>query len=401
MSKSIFGRFKKEDKPIETQHYPQEDRIFWVKTLQKIAIPVLSNLKNDSLKKNIPDECISSQRIRSPSFEAFARLFCGIAPWLELGPDETSEGKIRENYRDLTLKGLNNLVSSDKEDYVLFHEIKQSLVEAAFLAQGLLRAKNQIWFNLSLETQSKIIKELKGTRKTPPYENNWLLFTSIIEAALLEFTGECDFNRLIYGVNKFKNEWYKGDGLYSDGVNFRFDYYNSLVIHPMLIDILKVMRKYGFDEEDFLELELKRASRYSAELERLISPEGTYPVIGRSISYRTGVFHSLAQSSLMKILPKNIDPAQIRSAFTLIIKKQFEDDQNFDKKGWLSVGFNGKQLDISEDYINTGSLYLCSTIFLPLGLPIDDPFWSKPYSEWTNLKAWNGKPVDADKFIDF
>ena len=59
----------------------------------------------------------------------------------------------------------------------------------------------------------------------------------------------------------------------------------------------------------------------------------------------------------------------------------------------------GKQLKISESYINTGSVYLCSAILLPLGLPATDPFWSDSYSEWTNLKAWNGKDVKADKAI--
>lgn len=402
MKKSIFGRFKKEEeKPIEKEYIPLDDRVLWVNALEKIATPVLTNLKNSSLKKNIPNESIPSERERFPSFEAFSRLFCGMAPWLELGPDETSEGKIREKFIKLTLKSLDNIVTPSNKDYILFHDIKQCLVDSAFLAQGLLRSKNEIWFNLSLKTQSKIIKELKGTRKIDPYDNNWLLFTSIIEATLLEFTGECDESRLKYGVDKFKNQWYVGDGLYKDGENFSFDYYNSLVIHPMLIDILMVMEKYDLDEDNFLDLEFKRASRHSAELERLISPEGTYPVIGRSISYRTGVFHLLAQSSLMDTLPKTIKPSQVRSAFSAILKKQFEGDQNFDKEGWLAVGLNGSQLDISESYINTGSLYLCSTIFLPLGLSPNDPFWSEPFSEWTNLKAWNGNEVKSDIFIDF
>ena len=169
----------------------------------------------------------------------------------------------------------------------------------------------------------------------------------------------------------------------------------------MLIDILIVMKKYNIEDNGFLDTELKRASRYATELERMISPEGTYPVIGMSMTYRTGVFHLLSQVVLLKILPKNIKPAQVRSALTKVITNQFEGDQNFDNNGWLKVGFNGSQIDISESNINTGSLYLCSTIFLPLGLSFNDPFWSDPFTEWTNLKVWKGHEVDSDRFIDF
>lgn len=33
---------------------------------------------------------------------------------------------------------------------------------------------------------------------------------------------------------------------------------------------------------------------------------------------------------------------------------------------------------LGESYISTGSLYLASTVLLPLGLPPADPFWSAP-----------------------
>ena len=53
MSK-FFGRFKKEEIPVMEEQVPVwEDRIFWVETLQKIALPVLMNLKKDSLRKNM------------------------------------------------------------------------------------------------------------------------------------------------------------------------------------------------------------------------------------------------------------------------------------------------------------------------------------------------------------
>ena len=71
----------------------------------------------------------------------------------------------------------------------------------------------------------------------------------------------------------------------------------------------------------------------------------------------------------------------------------------FDPNGWLRIGYTGSQIRMSEDYINTGSLYLCTAALLPLGLPADDPFWAAPARDWTAKKAWNGEDVGADHAI--
>ena len=404
MSNSIFGRFKKnnDNEPmIEETHSVWEDRALWVSVLEKIAYPVLSNLKKGTLKKNMPIEALTSDRQKFTHLAAFGRLFSGIAPWLDLSIDGTEEGRIREKYLGLTLRAIENVVSPNSEDYMSFAEPKDSLTNAAFFAQGLLRSQNQVWLNLPIDIQARIIEELKKTRLIAPFENHSLLFTSIIEAALLEFTGECDMERLQYGIFKFWDDWYLGDSFYGDGPEFKDSYIKSMMIHPFMNDVLIVIRKYDIKGNDFLNKQLMRSSRLSSKMERCISPEGTYPLIGEGITGRTGIFHSLAQASLLKILPKNIHPAQIRCALTKVLETQFRGPQNFTSEGWLAVGLNGYQIELAEKNIDTGSLYVCSEIFLPLGLHYSDPFWADPFTEWTSLKAWNGHPVERDQSIDF
>lgn len=252
-----------------------------------------------------------------------------------------------------------------------------------------------------MHIQARIIRELKNTRIIAPYENHWLLYTAMIEATLLEFTGECDKERLVYGVHKFRDEFYVGDAIYSDGEDYEVGYYNSLIIHPMLNDILTVMRKYGLQDGEFLDIQLMRSSRLASQLERVISPEGTYPLLGKSLSYRCGIFHLLSQASLLKILPRNINPTQVRAALTKVLKVQFEDNNNFNPDGWLIAGLNGSQTDICEDNVNTGSLYTCCAVFLPLGLPYNDPFWTSKSTEWSTLKAWKGQQIEQDQPINF
>ncbi|MDL2281910.1 DUF2264 domain-containing protein [Parabacteroides sp. OttesenSCG-928-G06] len=376
-----------------------EDRAFWVETMVKIADPVLTNLSEGTLKKNMPFESLSNDPLRKEVsyLEAVGRLLCGMAPWLELGPDNTPEGKLRTKYINLAVKGLKNAVNPNSPDYLTFgNRHTQPLVDAAFLAEGFLRAPKQLWGNLDAEAKEWMITELKRSRTIKAHENNWLLFASTVEAALLEFTGECDMERLTYGVKRFREDWYKGDAWYGDGPAFRMDYYNSFVIHPMLTDVLVIMDKHGLDKEGFLAVELRRLARFAQQQERFISPEGTYPIVGRSIVYRSGAFHAMAQASLMEILPAKVSPAQVRCGLTAVIRNLFKSPKNFDSEGWLKVGVTGEQINMSESYINTGSVYLCSMGLLALGLPVENPFWSAPYEEWTNLKAWNGVDVGAD-----
>jgi hypothetical protein len=378
------------------------DRDCWVETMTRIASPVLENLAAGTLKANMPFESLSTDPLRKEVsyLEAFGRTVCGIAPWLELGPDETPEGQLRAKYIELTVRALQQAVDPESPDHLVFdNRHTQPLVDAAFLAEGILRAPVQIWGRLDSVTKERLIYEWKVSRSIKPFESNWLLFASIIEAALLEFTGECDFERLYDGVIRFRDAWYKGDAWYGDGRDFHLDYYNSLVIHPMLTEVLQFLDNHHLPAADFLPEQQQRIGRFAAQLERMVSPEGTYPVIGRSIAYRFGSFHALSDAALLHLLPEDVDPAQVRCALTAVIRRQAVAPGTFDENGWLKVGFAGSQLRMGEEYINTGSVYLCMAVFLPLGLPDTDPFWSRPDADWTSRKAWNGVDVGADHAI--
>ena len=379
----------------------QEDRKTFISHLTKIADPVLTNLSQDKLKENMPVETAPNaygDRDKVTYLEAFGRLVSGMAPWLELGPDDTEEGKLREKYILLVHQSLKNATDPNAKDFMNFTEGGQPLVDAAFLAQGLLRAPTQLWDRLDSQTKKNTIEALKSSRSITPYYSNWLLFTAMVEAALTKFDGEGDQVRIAYALNKHK-EWYLGDGVYGDGPDFHFDYYNSFVIQPMILDVTKTLLEVGKGNKGEFELFLKRARRYAAIQERLISPEGTYPVIGRSMAYRFGAFQALSQIALWEELPKEIAPSQVRGALMAIVDKHMQSDSMFDQNGWLKLGFHGNQPELAEPYISTGSLYLCSQAFLVLGLPASSDFWAMPNEEWSQQKIWGGKKAVIDKAL--
>ena len=382
----------------EKVNTPQQDRELWVEYLLKVADPVIRNTAEGTLKVNMPYEAHADKDTRPFSYlEAFGRTICGFAPWIE--SDEDDKG-LKEEYRELARKALANAVDPQSPDYMEFSYKRQPLVDAAYLAQGMLRAPVQLWEKSSQEVKDNLIAALKLTRSIKPGENNWLLFASMVEAAILEFTGECDVERMVYGIDRFKNDWYKGDSFYGDGKDFHMDYYNSYVIHPMMMDVLNVMKKHNVEGWEFIDVETKRHARYAEILERFVAPDGSYPVLGRSISAcRCGTFQVLSQAALIGNLPETVSPGQARSALTAVIKRQLENPANFDENGWLTIGFAGHQPEMGETYVNTGSLYHCTTAFVALGLPADDPFWTEPFAPWTGMKAWAGEKINGDHAI--
>jgi len=375
-----------------------DSREFWISVLTKIANPVLISLSNESLRKRMPVECSPGSigsRKEVTYLEAFGRLTAGIAPWLELGEDSSNEGIQRKKYIDLTQKCIAVSVNPGSHDFMNFTKGGQPLVDAAFLSHGLIRGYNKVWKPLDEETKKKLVDALKSTRSIKPGYNNWLLFSAMIEAFLLKSGNEWDPMRVDFAIKKHM-EWYKGDGVYGDGPDFHWDYYNSYVIQPMLIDIVKTLVDNGYEKDETYKLILNRAKRYASIQERLISPEGTFPATGRSLAYRFGAFQLLSQISLMNQLPDDISPGQVRFALSTVIKKMIEAPGTFDREGWLTIGFCGHQPGIGESYISTGSLYLCSTGLLPLGLPENDNFWTAKPEDWTSRKIWSGAEIKID-----
>ncbi len=378
-----------------------DDRRQWLAIVERVAQPVLEAISRQQLRATMPIECAKGQeasRAECTHLEAVGRLLCGLAPWLE-GPagNDPAEEALRTRFREWARLAIKYGCDPKSPDALNFGTNQQSLVDAAFLALAVVRAPNELWEKLDNTTKENLIRSLDATRKIQPGQNNWLLFSAIIEGLFAKFGQPWDTMRVDYAVRQHQ-QWYKGDGLYGDGPEFHWDYYNSYVIQPMLLNLLDCVRSSGHWESLRPAIEV-RAVRYAAIQERLIGPEGTFPAIGRSLAYRYGAFHHLAEMSLRRQLPEAVHPAQVRCALTAVMTRMNGAPGTFDSKGWLTIGFDGHQPSIGEKYISTGSLYLCSAAWLPLGLPASDSFWSAPAEQWTQQKVWSGADIENDHAI--
>ncbi|WP_291530494.1 DUF2264 domain-containing protein [Bacteroides sp. UBA939] len=375
------------------------DREQWVELCYRIAAPVLENMSRGELQKNMTLELSPTwdgRDKRVAYMETFGRLMAGISPWFNLPDDNTPEGKLRKQLHEWALLSYKNAVDPESPDLLGWESTStQRLVDAAYLAESFLRAPKVTWELLDTVTQRRYIERFKALRTVRPAYNNWLLFRGMIEAFLM-FAGEkADEYALTVAINKI-NEWYAGDGWYNDGPEFSVDYYNSFVIHPMYVEILEVLAEKRLRFPVSTGLAIKRMQRFNTFLERLISPEGTYPAFGRSIVYRLGAFQSLALSAWKYGLPEGISNGQVRAALTAVMNNMFKVEGNFNEEGFLQLGFAGHQPELANYYTNNGSLYMTSLVFMPLGLPAEHPFWADPAEPWTSQKAWSGKPFARD-----
>lgn len=380
-----------------------QDREMWVKWLWKISYPVIHNLAEGTLHKNMPVESASGETAGYEDMthlEAVGRTLAGVAPWLALPDDDTKEGQMRKQMREEVLKGLKNAVDPNSPDKLNFTKHAQPIVDAAYLAHAFLRAPEALWEPLDDVTKQRYIESFKVLRDRTGAYNNWLLFTGLTEAFILQQGDKADPFRMKIAKNKIQ-EWYVGDGWYSDGSKFSMDYYNSYVIHPMMVEMLEILKTRNLATEKEYVQAMDRMIRHAEYCERIIGPDGRYPAFGRSVTYRSAAFQSLADVALHEKLPEFIKPAQVRCALTAVHHNLYDGDQNFDENGWLVLGFNGHQPEAADTYTSTGSLYMATLSFLPLGLPADNPFWTDAPADWTSKKAWAGEKLKKDYKVEY
>lgn len=373
-------------------------RTSWLSAMLKIVSPVLDALEKGELKTSLPLGFHPDRADFAP-LEAFGRSLLGLAPWLELEGLEGEEARLQSRYREKALNCLAMVSDPASPDFMNFCRGGQPLVDAAFLAHALVRAPKSLAGSLPEKARRDLVNALISSRQITACNTNWLFFTAMVEAGLSVLGEKPDMTRVIYALRAFQG-WYKGDGIYGDGETFHWDYYNSFVIQPMYVDLVNLFAGENEEIAAIKPLVMARAARYASVLERMIAPDGSYPVVGRSVCYRFGAFQLLAQGALEHFLEPCLSPAAVRCGLSAVIGRVMSAPDMFDEKGWLLPGVYGRQPELAEGYINTGSLYLCSGVFLPLGLAPSDAFWAGPDEEWTGKKLWSGGHVPIDHAID-
>ena len=324
----------------------------------------------------------SAAGLRSDGIEGFARSFLIAAPLLAGRPADPL------GHADWYVRGLTAAMDPGGPDRwgraIGVDEIRQwngtpqPIVEAANLAFGLALSRGAVWDRLDEATRERLADWLEHHATKHGSDNNWLLFTAVIEAFLHSVGHDVPGGHAQADVDLFES-WYLGDGWYNDGRigaatgrGNRVDHYNSWVIQTFL------WQWYELTEQPVERRELFRArlGEFADSYALLFAPDGSPLHQGRSLTYRQAVLGGLWTAKIVGVGGEQTPGATRRLASGVL--RHFT-DLGVGVDGPPSLGRGEREfLPMCQVYSGPGSPYFAGMGFLGLAVPAQHPLWTEP-----------------------
>lgn len=300
--------------------------------------------------------------------ECFSRMLLGLGPLIY-----NTHNIERLNYALETIA--DGVDPENKNFWGIKENMDQMHVEmfsiAFFLFKNGFLIPTEFW-----RKNSEHIREwLCSIERVELPKNNWIFFQLLVHVLLYKL----DLNPLDWGkIRAWQNqinELYRGDGIYSDGEEWRIDYYNSFAFHFYSLLYCSLME--GEDAE-ICETFSMRAKQFAEIFMLFFSNHGRMLPYGRSLIYRFGglAFWSAAVYSQKDIF----DRKYIKWLLFTSIEEWMKQDI-FDGKGYLNIGYYYRNHLLAEDYNSYGSVYWAFKYFVFLYLDDGDEFWKIKYDD--------------------
>ena len=245
----------------------------------------------------------------------------------------------------------------------------QPLVEAASIALALRLTRPLLWDRLAEPVRQRAAAWLADALTAEPWPCNWELFPVTVGGFLQEIGHEPDESRKAVdrGLSRIE-DWYVGDGWYTDGDGRKFDYYNGWAMH-----LYPVLHAWLADDPRLLDLYGGRLERHLADYARLFGGDGAPMHQGRSLTYRFATTAPLWLGALTGRTP--LPPGETRRLASGALK-YFLERGAVDDRGLLSLGWHGPNEAVLQGYSGPASPYWASKGFLGLLLPPDHEVWT-------------------------
>ncbi|MFI2630738.1 DUF2264 domain-containing protein [Streptomyces collinus] len=247
----------------------------------------------------------------------------------------------------------------------------QPLVEAASIALALRLTRDLLWDRLDDGVRQRTAAWLGDALTAEPWPCNWELFPVTVGGFLAEIGYEPDASRAAIdrGLERIE-QWYVGDGWYTDGDGRKYDYYNGWAMH-----LYPVLHAWLEQDERLLALYGDRLSRHLGDYARLFGGDGAPMHQGRSLTYRFATTAPLWLGALTGRTP--LPPGETRRLASGALK-YFLDRGAVDDRGLLTLGWHGPDESVLQGYSGPASPYWASKGFLGLLLPPDHEVWTAP-----------------------
>lgn len=311
---------------------------------------------------------------RSDGLEGFARTFLLAALRAAGGGGGDPRGRLARYARGLAAgterpTGDAGLGSGGPDAWPRIDAVPQARVEAASVALALRLTRRTLWDTLDDGVRARLADWLLPALGPSPFDNNWWLFGLTVGGFLADAGIERDRARRAVdrGLDRIE-EWYRGDGWYSDGANRSFDHYNGWALH-----FYPVLHAHLADDTGLLATHGPRLRAHLAHTSRLFDANGAPLPFGRSLVYRFAAAAAPWLGALTGHTPLTPGATRRLASGTL---RHFLDRGAVTPGGLLSLGWYGPYAPVLQSYSGPGSPYWAAKGFLGLLLPGAHPVWT-------------------------
>lgn len=272
------------------------------------------------------------------------------------------DGTALERYADGLAAGVSGV-------WPRIEDRSQPLVEAASIAFALQITKPLLWDRLDDAVRQRAAAWLGDALTAEAWPCNWELFPVTVAGFLASAGYEPDASRkaIDRGLERIE-QWYVGEGWYTDGDGRKFDYYNGWAMH-----LYPVLHAWLAQDDRLTDLYGGRLSRHLDDYARLFGADGAPMHQGRSLTYRFATTAPLWLGALTGHTP--LAPGETRRLASGALK-YFLDRGAVDSHGLLTLGWHGLDPAVLQGYSGPASPYWASKGFLGLLLPADHEVWT-------------------------
>lgn len=339
---------------------PLETRADLVCCLKSMLSPVESRFKNQK-SGVLLGKTSAHYSAETAEMEGFSRLLWGVFPLL--AGDETSFNF--ENYAQIIKNGIN---PKHSDYWGKTKPYDQKLVEMAVYGFGLMLLKDKLTAYFSKEECTQLFEWLNQISDTQMPDSNWNYFAILVSVGFKK--NNLPYQQVV--IDRYfsmMEQYYLGNGWYSDGLNRPKDYYISMAFHYYGLIYAHFMQE---DDPERSAILRERAERFSLDFIHLFAADGAAIPFGRSLTYRfaEAAFWSTAAFVGLKSFSNGVIKGIILRHLRWWLNKPI-----FDNTGILSIGYTYPNLIMAEDYNSPGSPYWAFKLFLILALPETHDFW--------------------------
>ncbi|GKU28838.1 DUF2264 domain-containing protein [Clostridium folliculivorans] len=337
-----------------------ENRSDLVKLTEEFLKPIMSKFSEGNAYLNFGvTEAHYGKKVAG--FEAFSRPLWAVFFSLASGEELKELGYF--------IEGIKNGTNPNHKEY--WGEVKdysQKLVEMAVYGVGLIMAGDKLLAYFNEKEKANFLNWLSVEIQREVPDNNWHFFRILVSIGLKKVGW--NFNKKVLEDSLERvEEFYIGDGWYSDGLTNQRDYYISFAMHFYGLIYAKAMKNEDSDRSKIFK---RRAYIFAKDFIYWFDKEGKALPFGRSLTYRFAqcAFWSAMVYADLRPYSLGVMKGIILRHLRWWIKQPILSDD-----GLLTIGYGYGNISMAEEYNAPGSPYWAFKSFLILALKEDSEFW--------------------------